>query len=400
MAQIAILEPHLIADSALGGATACRDGMEGRDSGRHAPRTPPAGMVSDQPPTPPKLLDRVRAAIRLRHYSRRTEESYLLWIRRFILYHGKRHPSEMGAREIAAFLSHLAVQRHVSSSTQNQALSAIVFLYRQVLGQEVGALDGLVWAKRAKRLPVVLTPDEVAALLDHLDGVQRLIVTLLYGAGLRVSEAVALRVKDVDFGMHQMTVRGGKGDVNRVTMLPGVVVEPLTRHLASVRRLHERDLARGLGRVVLPDAVGVKYPHAATSWPWQFVFPAGRICRDPRWGPPTRFHLHESVVQKAVAEAARRAGIAKRVGPHVMRHSFATQLRADGSDIRTVQQLSGHRDVSTTMVYTHVLNRGGLGVRSPADRLGLVPGRAGVRPSGAAANGNAAGAGESQDKGV
>jgi len=220
-----------------------------------------------------------------------------------------------------------------------------------VLKQEVGARDGLVWAKRAKRLPVVLTPDEVAAVLDRLDGVEHLIVTLLYGAGLRVSEGVALRVKDVDFGMHQIVVRDGKGAVDRVTMLPEVATESLTRQLASARRLHERDLARGLGRVVLPDAVGVKYPNAATSWSWQFAFPAARICRDPRWGPPTRFHLHASVVEKAVAGAARAAGIAKCVSPHVMRHSFATQLLADGYDIRTVQQLLGHRDVSTTMVY-------------------------------------------------
>jgi integron integrase len=311
----------------------------------------------------------VRASIRLRHYSPRTEESYVFWIRRFILYHGKRHPSEMGAREIAAFLSHLAERRHVSSSTQNQALSAIIFLYRQVLNQEVGTLDGVVWAKRAKRLPVVLARDEVAAVLGQLDGVEHLIVTLLYGTGLRVSECVALRVQDVDFGLQQIVVRDGKGDVDRVTMLPGVATEPLTRHLASVRRLHERDLARGLGRVVLPDALGVKYLNAATSWSWQFVFPAGRVCRDPRWGPPTRFHLHESVVQKAVAAAARRADITKRVGPHVMRHSFATQLLADGHDIRTVQKLLGHRDVRTTMQYTHVLNKGGLRVRSPADGL-------------------------------
>jgi len=346
--------------------------------------------VSPDAPTPspspraPRLLDRVRMAIRLRHYSPRTEDAYVFWIRRFILHHGKRHPSEMGAQEITAFLSHLALRRHVSGSTQNQALSAIVFLYRHVLAQEVGTLEGLVWAKRAKRLPVVLTRDEVGAVLDQLEGVERLIVTLLYGAGLRVSECVALRVKDLDFGMHQIVVRDGKGEVDRVTMLPGVVEEALVRHLAAVRRLHERDLARGLGRVVLPEALGVKYPNAPTAWAWQFVFPASRVCRDPRWGPPRRFHLHESVLQKAVAEAARRAGITKRVGPHVMRHSFATDLLADRYDIRTVQQLLGHRDVSTTMVYTHVLNRGGLGVRSPADRL-APPRRAVPRPPASAA---------------
>ena len=294
----------------------------------------------------------------------------MAWIRRFILYHRKRHPSEMGAPEIAAFLSNLVVRRHVSSSTQNQALSAILFLYRHVLKREVGALEGLVWAKRAKRLPVVLTRDEVATVLDRLHGVGHLIATLLYGAGLRVSEGLALRVQDLDFGMRQIVVRDGKGEVDRVTMLPRVAEEPLANHLASVRQLHERDLARGLGRVVLPDAVGVKYPNAAVSWSWQFVFPARRVCRDRRWGPPIRFHLHESVVQKVVAQAARSAEIPKRVSPHVLRHSFATHLLADGYDIRTVQQLLGHRDVRTTMIYTHVLNRGRLGVRSPADRLG------------------------------
>ena len=227
-----------------------------------------------------------------------------------------------------------------------------------------------MWAKRAKRLPVVLTCDEVATVLDQLHGVEHLIATLLYGAGLRVSEGLALHVQDLDFGMRQIVVRDGKGEMDRVTMLPGVAEEPLADHLASVRQFHERDLARGLGRVVLPDAVGVRYPNAAISWSWQFVFPARRVCRDRRLGPPTRFHLHESVVQKVVAQATRSAEIPKRVSPHVLRHSFATHLLADGYDIRTMQQFLGHRNVRTTMIYTHVLNMGGLGVRSPADRLG------------------------------
>ncbi len=324
--------------------------------------------------TSPKLLDRVRAAIRLRHYSQRTQESYVGWIRRFIIFHGKRHPSEMGGREVVAFLSDLALRRHVSGSTQNQALCGLVFLYRHVLGRELGALDGLVWARTPSRLPVVLTREEVGAVLGQLDGVMWLIAVLLYGSGVRLSECLDLRVKDIDFERNQVVVRDGKGGKDRVTPLASVVVAPLKRHLEAVRARHERDLARGLGRVALPDAIGAKYPNAATSWSWQFVFPAARVCWDPRYGPPNRFRLHESAVQRAVADAVRRAGLVKRVSPHVLRHSFATHLLEDGYDIRTVQELLGHRDVSTTMAYTHVLKRGGLGVRSPADRLGRAGG--------------------------
>lgn len=287
--------------------------------------------ASPQSTGPPKLLDRVRTAIRARHHSRRTEEAYVPWVRRYILFHGKRHPDKMGATEVAAFLSSLATARHVSASTQNQALSALLFLYRHVLGQEPGTLPAVPRAKRPARLPVVLSRAEVAAVIGKLTGVAKIVGLLLYGAGR----------------------------------------ELLRRHLESVRTTHAGDLAQGVGRVVLPDALVRKYPNAATEWGWQFVFPAVRICRDPQWGAPSRFHLHESAVQRAVAQAAKRAGVAKHVGPHTFRHSFATHLLEDGYDIRTVQELLGHHDVATTMIYTHVLNRGGLGVRSPADRLGI-----------------------------
>jgi integron integrase len=320
-------------------------------------------------PAAPKLLDRVREAIRTRHYSRRTEEVYVHWIRRFIVFHDKRHPSTMAAPEISAFLASLAVHRRVSASTQNQALSAILFLYRIVLQVDPGRVEHVPRAVAPVRVPVVLTADEVRVVLGRLDGVCRLIVTLLYGAGLRLQECLELRVKDIDFDRGEITVRRGKGRKDRRTMLPERVKEPLTRHLTDVQRKHHRDLAAGFGRVVMPEALSRKYPNAAMEWRWQFVFPAGRICRDLRFGPPSRYHLHESVVQRAVAGAARLAGMTKRVSCHVFRHSFATHLLESGYDIRTVQELLGHADVSTTMIYTHVLSPASRGVRSPADRL-------------------------------
>jgi integron integrase len=293
----------------------------------------------------PKLLDRVRHAVRTRHYSRRTEEAYATWIRRYIVFHRKTHPAQMGASEISQFLTWLAVDRRVSASTQNQALSALLFLYKEVLTIEIGVVPPVVRARTPERLPVVLSRDEVGAILKQLTGTVRLVVMLLYGTGLRLEECLDLRVKDLDFDRHQIIVRQGKGRKDRMTMLSSAARESLQGHLADVRRLHEADLARGFGRVVLPFALDRKFPNAATEWRWQFVFPAGRICRAPRFGPPSRYHLHESVVQKAVAQAARPAGITKRVGPHVMRHSFATHLLEDGYDIRTVQELLGHRDV-------------------------------------------------------
>jgi len=320
-------------------------------------------------PAPPKLLDQVRRAIRLRHYSRRTEEAYTYWIRRFILHHGKRHPRELGTDHVASFLAWLAVSERVSASTQNQALSALLFLYREIVRRDLADLPEIPRARQPDRVPVVLGRDEVAQLLRHLQGVDWLIVAVLYGGGLRLQECLSLRVKDIDFARNQIVVRRGKGQKDRFTVLPAAIKGTLEVHLAAVKRVHDRDLTDGLGRAVLPDALMRKYPNAAREWAWQFVFPAARICRDPRWGPPNRFHIHESVVQKAVAQAARAAGLTKRVGPHTFRHSFATHLLEDGQDIRTVQELLGHRDVRTTMIYTHVLARGPLGVRSPIDRL-------------------------------
>jgi integron integrase len=318
--------------------------------------------------------NRVRLAIRSRHYSRRTEQAYVHWIRRYIVFHGKKHPSTMGATEIAKYLSWLATARRVSASTQNQAFSALVFLYKRVLQIDPGAIEHVPRARTPHRLPVVLSREEVGRLIGQMHGTMWLVAALLYGAGLRLQECLELRVKDIDFDEHQIVVRRGKGQKDRVTMMPAAVEDRLRAHLARVKRQHERDLAVGLGRVVLPHALDRKYPHASTEWGWQFVFPAARVCRDLRFGPPSRYHLHESVVQRAVAEAARKAGLTKRVGPHVFRHSFATHLLADGYDIRTLQELLGHADVATTMVYAHVLNRGGLGVRSPLDKLSLHSG--------------------------
>ena len=319
--------------------------------------------------TPPKLLDRLRLAIRAKHFSRRTEEAYVTWVRRYILFHNKRHPDELLATDVAAFLSWLADVRHVSASTQNQALSAVLFLYRVVLQKDLGRLPTVAQARTPARLPVVLSRTEVAAILAELRGAVRLIVSLLYGSGLRLSESLELRVKDIDFERQQVVVRRGKGQKDRVTLLPASVRPDLARHLGGVKQQHEEDRRRGFGRVVLPFALDRKLPGAGLEWGWQFVFPAARICRDPRWGPPSRFHLHESAIQRAVAEAVRRTGITKRASCHTFRHSFATHLLEDGYDIRTVQELLGHADVSTTMMYTHVLDRGVMGVRSPADRL-------------------------------
>lgn len=317
----------------------------------------------------PRLLDRVRQTLRLGHYSPRTEEAYIAWTRRFILHHGKRHPSDMGADEVVAFLTHLAVNERVSASTQNQAMAAVMFLYTRVLKRDLGKLGAVARGHVEQRLPVVLTRAEVRAVLARLNGVPRMVAMLLYGAGLRLNECLELRVKDVDVERRQIVVRRGKGDKDRSVPLPDVVREALTTHLLRVRRLHEQDLAAGFGAVVLPDGLARKYPNAATSWPWQFLFPAGRICRDPRWGGPTRYRVHETVIQREVGRAVGEAGLSKRATCHTFRHSFATHLLEDGYDIRTVQELLGHADVSTTMIYTHVLQRGALGVRSPADRL-------------------------------
>jgi integron integrase len=323
------------------------------------------------PPEPPKprFLDRVRHAIETRHYSRRTEKAYVHWTKRYILFHGKRHPAEMGAAEVAAFLTSLAVQRKVAASTQNQALSALLFLYREVLGVELPWLDDVIRAKRPVHLPVVLTRDEVRTVLQRLDGVPRLMAVLLYGAGLRLLECCRLRVKDVDFATNQLTIRDGKGHKDRATMLPAAVKADLLAHLERVRRQHEDDLRHGAGWVELPGALLRKYPNAGRAWGWQWVFPATRIYVDRVTGQRRRHHLHESVLQRAVKDAVRSAGIAKPATCHTFRHSFATHLLEDSHDIRTVQELLGHRDVSTTMIYTHVLNRGPAGVRSPADRM-------------------------------
>ncbi len=317
----------------------------------------------------PKLLDQVRERIRVKHYSLRTEDAYLHWIRRFIFFHGKRHPREMGGPEVEAFLSHLATEGRVASSTQNQALSALLFLYREVLEVELPWLDGVVRAKRSQHVPVVLTENEVRTLLARLDGTKWLVASLLYSTGMRLLEGLRLRVKDVDFERREITVRDGKGAKDRRTMLSERLLEPLRTQLAKVRALHEQDLAGGFGDVYLPFALARKYPKAGRSWPWQYVFPSGSRSTDPLDGAIRRHHLDEKIIQRAVSAAGRAAGIAKPVSPHILRHSFATHLLLAGYDIRTVQELLGHSDVSTTMIYTHVLNKGGRGVTSPLDRL-------------------------------
>ncbi len=322
------------------------------------------------PSAKPKLLDQLRHAVRALHYSLKTEAAYVHWARRYILFHNKRHPAEMREPEVNQFLTDLAVRGKVAASTQNQALAALLFLYDKVLHQPLERMEGVVRAKRPQRLPVVLTRDEVRSVLARLDGTYRLIATLLYGCGLRQIECLRLRVKDIDFAKNQITIREGKGQKDRVTMLPAMVREPLERHLQRVKRLHESDLRAGYGRVELPFALDRKYPNADREWGWQYVFPSANISNDPRSGARRRHHAHESTIARAVKQATRAARIAKRVTCHTFRHSFATHLLEDGYDIRTIQELLGHKDVSTTMIYTHVLNQGGRGVRSPLDGLG------------------------------
>jgi integron integrase len=319
-------------------------------------------------PTPPKLLDQVRDKIRVKHYSIRTETQYVQWIKRFIFFHGKRHPRDLGAAEVEAFLTHLATDGNVSASTQNQALSALLFLYREVLGIALPWLDNVVRAKKPQRLPVVLNRAEVALVLERMDGLYGLMGRLLYGTGMRLMECCRLRVKDIDFGQREILIRDGKGAKDRVTMLPVTLIQGLQEHLAKRRRLYEDDLGKGMAEVFLPDALARKYPNAANEWAWQYIFPSGSYSVDPRSGRERRHHIDEKLLQRAMKKAVGLSGITKLATPHTLRHSFATHLLESGYDIRTVQELLGHSDVSTTMIYTHVLNKGGKGVVSPLDR--------------------------------
>lgn len=314
----------------------------------------------------------VRKELKVRRYAYSTEKTYVSWIIRFIRFHGTRHPRELGEPEIKAFLTHLAVNRRCSASTQNQALCAIVFLYKKVLQIELDDFSGYAWSKRPPRVPVVLTVEEISALLSGMSGIPWVIATLMYGTGMRVKEALLLRVHDVDFQRMIITIRDGKGGKDRVAALPECLVQPLQDHLPKVKALHEQDLKNKVGAVWLPYALAEKYPNAATAWGWQFIFPSGKLSTDPRAGVVRRHHLYPSTVQRAVKKAATQAGIAKHVKTHTLRHSFATHLMESGADIRTIQQLLGHSDVKTTEIYTHVVKKGPLGVQSPADRLRLV----------------------------
>ena len=317
---------------------------------------------------PKKLLDQVRDALRTKHYSYRTEQTYLDWIKRYILFHNKRHPERMGEDEIRAFLTYLAVERKFAASTQNQALSALLFLYRVVLQREITLHPDISNISRPKRLPTVLSHQEAMSIISQMHGVPRLMTKILYGSGLRLTECLRLRVKDIDFENHQIIVRGGKGDNDRVTILPDSVAAEIEYVLQDVKALHDKDLREGYGETVLPNALGVKYPNAGKEWGWQYIFPASQRSTDPVLGVIRRHHLDESVLQKAIHQAAQLAKINKPVSPHTFRHSFATQLLQNGYDIRTIQELLGYKDVKTTMIYTHVLQRGGMAVKSPLDR--------------------------------
>jgi integron integrase len=325
--------------------------------------------ASVTPAQQPKLLDRLREAVRVKHYSLRTEQAYVHWTKRFILHHGKRHPQDMGAPEVEAFLSHLATTRNVSASTQNQALAALLFLYRQVLGIDLPWLENLTRAKPRQRLPVVLSQQEMQRLLRNVSGVEGTVIRLLYGTGMRISEALRLRVMDVDFDRHEITIRRGKGDKDRRVMLPDAVREDLLRIREERRRWHDHDLACGLAGVDLPDAIDRKYPRAHLEFAWQYLIGSPTHSTDPRSGQIRRHHLHEDRISRGMKRALRAARIDKRATAHTLRHSFATHLLEQGQDIRTVQELLGHSDVETTMIYTHVLNRGGRGVRSPLDSM-------------------------------
>ena len=337
--------------------------VSGNREPSHEPVTPHAAATNL------KLFDQVRQAIRARHYSYRTEKAYIHWIKRFTLFHNTRHPAEMGEAEIGRFLSRLATDSRVSASTQNQALNALLFLYRGVFGKAIGYVNGVIRAKRSKRLPVVLSKEEVRTILARLHGTEWIMAMLLYGAGLRLMECLRLRVKDIDFTRNEIRVRAGKGDKDRVTMLPAAVKEPFRRHLDQLKQQYKTAVGNGYDGVSLPYALARKYPNAAKEWGWQWIFPASKLYQDRQSGELKRHHLHESVLQRAVKEAVRGAGIAKPASCHTFRHSFATHLLEDRYDIRTIQELLGHQDVSTTMIYTHVLNRGGHGVDSPADHL-------------------------------
>ena len=328
-----------------------------------------ASTESSTQPASERLLDQLRDRIRVKHYSRRTEKAYADWTRRYVVFHRKRHPRELGAADVEAFLSYLATDRQVSASTQNQAKAALLFLYKEILGVKLPWLDEIIQARVSRRLPVVLTTREVKTLLDEMSGTTWLVASLLYGTGMRLLEALRLRVKDVEFERREIVVREGKGNKDRVTVLPENLILPLRDQLAKVKRLHDSDLTEGLGEVELPHALEVKYPRAGRRWGWQYVFPSRSRSADPRSGVVRRHHLFEQNIQRAVKGAAERAGLSKPVSPHVLRHSFATHLLQSGHDIRTVQELLGHASVETTMIYTHVLNRGGRGVTSPLDGI-------------------------------
>ena len=317
----------------------------------------------------PRLLEQVRQSLRVKHYSLRTEEAYLYWIRYFIRFHNKRHPREMSGKEVEAFLTHLAIDRKVSPSTQNQALSAILYLYKKVLEVDLPWLNNVVRAKRKKHIPVVFTRMEVKQLLAQFDGTYWLLFSLIYGAGLRISECARLRVKDVDFHSKQLIIRDSKGSKDRVTVFPEPFIEPLRNHLARIKDLHEQDLRNGYGKVYLPFALQRKYPNANQEWPWQYVFPSANFSTDPRTGEKRRHHIYEKSLHRVIKRAMRNAGIVKPASTHTLRHSFATHLLEDGYDIRTVQELMGHKDVKTTQIYTHVLQKGGAAVRSPLERV-------------------------------